>query len=94
MKPIILSIYILLLSSFFLTQPIYSQADIPDDQEVTIQQENSIEEINTVEEKTVAEELQEETSGVKLSFGQILISILAPASFIVIAYLLIKKLKL
>jgi len=83
MKQILLSIYILLTFCFFVQTKTYAQEEIDSTTQVTIEQE----------QKTLEESLQT-TSAPSLTFPQILLSILAPTSLVVIGYLLIKKLKL
>ncbi len=83
MKQILLSIYILLTFSFFVQTKTYAQEEVDSTSQITVQQE----------EKTLEESLKT-TSSLSLTLPQILLSILAPTSLIVIGYLLIKKLKL
>jgi ABC-type Fe3+-siderophore transport system permease subunit len=83
MKNILLSVYILLTFSFFVQTKTFAQEEIDSTTNVTVQQER----------ETVEEELQTATVQ-SLTIPQILLSILAPSTFVVIGYLMIKKLKL
>lgn len=83
MKQILLTIYILLTFSFIVKTKAYAQEDININTQTVVEQE----------EKTLEESLQT-TTAQKLTAPQILLSILAPTSLVVIGYLLIKKLKL
>lgn len=83
MKNILLSVYILLTFSFFVQTKTFAQEEIDSTPNVSVQQQK----------ETVEEELQT-TTGSSLTAPQILLSILAPSTFVVIGYLMIKKLKL
>ena len=83
MKNILLSVYILLTFSFFVQTKTFAQEEIDSTTQITVEQEK----------ETVEEELQT-TTGSSLTTPQILLSILAPSTFVVIGYLMIKKLKL
>ncbi len=83
MKQILLSVYILLTFSFFVQTKTYAQQEIDSTTQITVEQE-----------KETVEETLQTNSAPTLTAPQILLSILAPTSFIIIGYLLIKKLKL
>ena len=83
MKQILLSVYILLTFSFFVQTKTYAQQEIDSTTQITVEQEK----------ETVEETLQTNLAPT-LTAPQILLSILAPTSFVIIGYLLIKKLKL
>lgn len=83
MKQILLSVYILLTFSFFVQTKTYAQQEIDSTTQITVEQEK----------ETVEETLQTNLAPT-LTAPQILLSILAPTSFVIICYLLIKKLKL
>ncbi len=92
MKHILLSIYILLSFFPFTYKSVNAQEVINSiDDEVTA--EEITDTADETEKTTLDEELLQQ-EGVKLSFGQILLAILAPISFIFMAYYIIKKFKL
>lgn len=83
MKQILLSVYILLTFFFLVQNKIYAQEPVDSTTQITVEQE-----------KETVEETLQTTSAPTLTAPQILLSILAPTSFVIIGYLLIKKLKL
>ena len=89
MKNIITSILVILCITVFTATLLYAQENTVVDEQTTTTQQDS-----TTEQKTVEEELQTETTSPSLSVIQIIIAILAPLSFIALAYILIKKLRL
>jgi len=94
MKQLLISIYILL-SLLFFTTPINAQEnEIPQQEDVTEETTTEQEDTNKENTQTLDQQLQQDTPTLKLTFFQILVAILAPVTFIVIGYLLIKKLKL
>lgn len=92
MKHVLLSISILLSFLPFTSKSVNAQEVIDSiDDEVTVQEITDT--ADGIEGTTLDEELLQQ-EGIKLSFGQILLAIIAPISFIFMAYYIIKKFKL
>ena len=91
------SLVILLALGIIFSTPIYIQAqESPDAAEETSTEENAVDETNNVKETSLSDVLNEEEApdNTPISAMDVFVMLAVPTLFIVIAYLLIKKLQL
>ncbi len=90
MKSFILSIYLVLTLSFLSVPVVHAQEEIESESGTPI----ILEEVDTLADDNELTEIENEQIYPSLSFFEVTLSLLAPLSFILLGYLLIKKLKL
>ncbi len=97
MKHILISTFLFFFTLFINPFPINAQSEdsgitYEENQQNNQDLEQAIDDVKTL--KDTLDISENENTNVKVNFFQILVAILAPLSFIAIAYLLIKRLKL